>query len=72
MPRKQRFKPSRKPKAIGTSTDFAPLDRAGPTAPVIEPTGSRVTSPIVAESSDRSRGDTDERSPEIETRDQSS
>ena len=25
MPRKQRFKPSRKPKAIGTPTDLAPL-----------------------------------------------
>lgn len=34
MPRKQRFKPSRKPKAVGTQTDFPPLERA---APLIEP-----------------------------------
>ena len=27
MPRKQRFKPSRKPKAVGTLTDLEPLDR---------------------------------------------
>lgn len=26
MPRKQRFKPSRKPKAVGTLTDLMPLD----------------------------------------------
>jgi hypothetical protein len=30
MPRKQRFKPSRKPKAVGTLTEFAPLRQAEP------------------------------------------
>jgi hypothetical protein len=34
MPRKQRFKPSRKPKAVGTQTDFPKLEQA---APLIEP-----------------------------------
>jgi hypothetical protein len=72
MPRKQRFKPSRKPKAIGTLTDFTPLDRADPTAPVIEPTESRAAEPVIAESDDRSRGDADGRSPEIDMRGPSS
>jgi hypothetical protein len=68
MPRKQRFKPSRKPKAVGTLTDFAPLDRADPTAPVIESTGSRAAEPGSAEPDGRNRGDTDARSAGIETR----
>ena len=37
MPRKQRFKPSRKPKAVGTLTDLTPLDPAGPTVAPLEP-----------------------------------
>jgi hypothetical protein len=42
MPRKQRFKPSRKPKAIGTLTDLAPLvDQAEPSTDPIKSTGSQ-------------------------------
>jgi hypothetical protein len=41
MPRKQRFKPSRKPKAVGTLTDLAPMDGAGPAVPNIEPANAR-------------------------------
>jgi len=35
MPRKQRFRPARKPTAAGTLTDLEPLDRAGPDEPVV-------------------------------------
>jgi hypothetical protein len=72
MPRKQRFKPSRKPKAIGTLTDFAPLDRTDPPAPAIESTGPQAAEPGVAESDDRIRDDTDLCSPEVGPRRQSS
>jgi hypothetical protein len=41
MPRKQRFKPSRKPKVLGTVADLAPLDRSDPNAPAIDPARSR-------------------------------
>ena len=34
MPRKQRFKPSRKPKAVGTLTDFIPLEQVAQVAQV--------------------------------------
>lgn len=52
MPRKQRFKPSRKPKAIGTPTDLAPLPAE---AAAGEPAGSREVTPAVIESEVRHR-----------------
>ena len=36
MPRKQRFKPSRKPKAVGTLTEFAPIQQVEPAIASIE------------------------------------
>ena len=47
MPRKQRFKPSRKPKAIGTATDLAPLAEAGTTVATGDPARSREVTPAV-------------------------
>lgn len=43
MPRKQRFKPSRKPKAVGTSTDLTPLAQ---TAQVPGPTKDQDASAV--------------------------
>ena len=51
MPRKQRFKPSRKPKVIGT-----PADQVATFA--IETTRSKETSPVDIESDGRGRRDT--------------
>jgi hypothetical protein len=54
MPRKQRFKPSRKPKAVGTLTDLAPVDRAEPMTAPIEPARSKAT-PVGGEPDGRRR-----------------
>ena len=57
MPRKQRFKPSRKPKAVGTLTDLAPVDQE---AQVPVPTRSQDASNGIVESIiDRGRQETD-------------
>jgi len=55
MPRKQRFKPSRKPKAVGTLTDLTPLDGAEPTTASIEPTRSQEATSGEVESTGRNR-----------------
>ena len=50
MPRKQRFKPSRKPKVVGTPTNLAVSSE-------IEPTRSTEISPVDIESDGRGRRD---------------
>ncbi len=54
MPRKQRFKPSRKPKAVGTLTDLVPLDGAAQSVVPIDPARSQDTMPVDAEAIHRS------------------
>jgi hypothetical protein len=55
MPRKQRFKPSRKPKAVGTLTDLASVN---PTHPTVEPAKAREASPGGVEPEAIGRADT--------------
>jgi len=57
MPRKQRFKPSRKPKAVGTLTDLAPVDQAAQVRVPIRPqdAGNGIVESII----ERGRQDTD-------------
>jgi hypothetical protein len=55
MPRKQRFKPSRKPKAIGTLTDLTPVDRTEPSTDPIKSTRSQEVVSGEVESDGRNR-----------------
>jgi hypothetical protein len=56
MPRKQRFKPSRKPKAVGTLTDLMPLDGS---APVIAPSDPARSQDATPDDAQPMRGDAD-------------
>jgi hypothetical protein len=63
MPRKQRFKPSRKPKAVGTATDLAPVtgaDSAGATPGAVTP---RESAPEAVTPEDRVHHDAGEFTP---------
>jgi len=65
MPRKQRFKPSRKPKAVGTLTDLAPMDRADPAVATIEPASARESRPGRAEPEAIGRADAITSAPDL-------
>jgi hypothetical protein len=56
MPRKQRFKPSRKPKAVGTLTDLMPLDGS---AAVIAPSDPARPQDVTHADAQPMRGDAD-------------
>jgi len=57
MPRKQRFKPSRKPKAVGTMTDLTPVEQASEVA--VPKRASEPSTGVVEGIIDRGRQDTD-------------